>query len=80
MRVTRERAVLVARLTAHGVFSTGGAPRQIPDVSECQTSSSFRFTPPKARRGLKGIIPTASQALRIFFDVKASLGAGIRIL
>ena len=33
-----------------------------------------------ARRGSKGIIPTASKALRIFSQVKVNRRAGIRIL
>ena len=77
--VTKEVAVRVIRLTARGVFGIRG-PFVAAKTFSCGTFGSFLFTLPIARRGLNGIIPTASQALRIFSSVNVSLRAGIRIL
>ena len=77
--VTREAAVLVIQLTAGGVSGIFGiaAPAKL---FSCVTFASFHFTLPIAHQGLKGIIPTASQALSIFPCVNVNLRAGIRVL
>jgi len=77
--VTKEAAVRVIRLTAHGAFGICGAVVPAKTFS-CGTLGSLLFTLPIARRGLNGIIPTAFQALQILSSVNVSLRAGIRIL
>ena len=76
---SNEAAVLVIRLTACGVLGIFGVSAPAKPFS-CVTLASFRLRPPIARRGLKGIIPSASLGLRIFSRVKVNLRAGIRIL
>ena len=71
----------VARLTARGVFGIREWGLQgFVTVVEFPASAAFHFTAPSTRRGLNGIIPTASQALMILLGVKANRLAGINIL
>lgn len=68
--------ILLTALVVLGILGAASPATHLP----CVTGFSFRFTIPITRRGFRGIIPTASHALRIFSGVKASLRAGIRIL
>ena len=73
--------VRVARLTAHGVFGIREwGLLELVTVVGFPESAAFRFTALSTRRGLNGIIPTASQALMILLGVKANPLAGINIL
>ena len=76
LRVTTEKAVLVAQLTACGLWRAWEGLWITASESFCR----FFHSPARTRWGVNGIIPTASHAPRILVSVKVNRWAGIKIL